>query len=105
MSNRSQRALLTVMLLGLTAIEAHAGSGCTPGLTTPLQDAQRLVRSLRSDKPGQARVFAADGSEYTSGAARWMNAELAIASRACARGDDADAMRHLHGVRSLLHLQ
>jgi hypothetical protein len=97
-------AALAVTVLSLAAAEANANTGCEPGLTAPLQGAERLVRSLRFDKPGQARVFAADGKEYTAGAARWMSAELEIAKRACARGDTATAMLHLDAVRDLLRM-
>jgi hypothetical protein len=102
MSTASIRTALGVIVLCLAALAANAGTGCEPAVTAPLQDAARLVGSMRSDKPGQARVFAADGAEYTAGAARWMRSELDIASRACARGDNATAIRHLDAVRNLL---
>ena len=35
-------------------------------LTEQLVSAQHAVDSLRPDKPGQARVASADGSEYTA---------------------------------------
>ena len=91
-----------MIVLSLTALEANAGTGCDVGVNAQLQGADRLVESIRSDKPGQARVFAADGSEYTAAAARWMSAELGIANRACARGDSATAIRRVDAVRNLL---
>jgi len=96
------RVAISAMVYGLVALEAQAATRCEPTLSAPLQDAERIVHSLRVDKPGQARVFAADGSEYTATAVRWMNAELAIANRACTRGDDATAALHLDAVQNLL---
>jgi len=102
MSTRWIKAAAAVIVLSLAAVEANADTGCDAAVNAPLRGAERLVSSMRSDKPGQARVFAADGSEYTAGAARWMSAELGIANRACARGDSATAIRHLNGVRKFL---
>jgi hypothetical protein len=102
MSTPFVRAAVAVIVLSLAALEANAGTGCDAGLTVPLQGALRLVRSMHGDKPGQARVFAADGQEFTAGTARWMSAELEIARRACARGDSATASVHVDAVRNLL---
>jgi len=96
------KVAISALVFSLVALEAQAGTGCIPSLSVPLQDAERTVSSIRFDKPGQARVFAADGSEYTAGAARWMSAELSIAGRACTRGDEATAVQHLDAVRKVL---
>lgn len=62
-----------------------------------------MVDSLRPDKPGQMRVFASDGSQYTAGEAQWMKGQLRFALRLCAQGDEASAASALHGVVDLLN--
>jgi len=79
---------------------AHAD--CSPVLTEQLVSAQHVVDSLRPDKPGQARVTAADGSEYTAGQSLWMKGRIRSVRRACERGDEASAAAELDGVSSLL---
>jgi hypothetical protein len=65
--------------------------------------AQRIVSSLRPDKPAQARVSAADGSEYTAGEALWMQGQLRTAQQACAQGNESSAASTLYGVTDLLN--
>jgi hypothetical protein len=67
-----------------------------------LHEAERLVDSLRPDKSGQARVFAADGSEFTAGQAIWMKGQLQHAEQSCANNDPATATNHLGDVLELL---
>lgn len=65
----------------------------------------RLVDSLRPDKGGQQRVFAADGSEFTAGQALWMRGQLRKVARLCASGrpdDRQEAARILSEVSELL---
>jgi len=63
----------------------------------------RIVDSLRPDKPGQMRVFASDGSEFTAGQALWMKGQLRSVLQACVQGDESSAASSLHGVTDLLH--
>jgi hypothetical protein len=60
------------------------------------------VDSLKADKAGQARVFGSDGSVYTAGQAQWMHGQLRLIDAACARGDQAQAVRLLSAVNDLI---
>lgn len=85
----------------LSADSAPA-SACGAALLRSLHDAQRQLDSLRPDKSGQTRVFAPDGSDFTTGQAKWMQAELRAVEQSCALGDAAAAAEHLSGVQNLL---
>jgi hypothetical protein len=84
----------------LASTLAHAN--CTPAFTEEFASAARIVDSLRPDKPGQIRVSASDGSEYTAGQARWMKGQLQSVLQACKQGDETAAASTLHGVTDLL---
>ena len=79
---------------------AHAD--CSPVLTEQLASAQHVVDALRPDKPGQARVTASNGSEYTAGQSLWLKGRIRFVRRACERGDEASAAAALDGVSGLL---
>lgn len=76
---------------------------CSPTFIERLTSAQRIVDSLRADKPAQARVSASDGSEYTAGEAQWMKGRLQSAAQACRQGDETSAASTLRGVTDLLN--
>jgi hypothetical protein len=59
-------------------------------LMARLDSVERIVVSLHPDKPGQMRVFARDGSEYTGGQSLWMKGEVRRAARLCASGAESD---------------
>jgi hypothetical protein len=88
----------------LVAATAQAATLC--GMSSQqYKDCLRLVDSLRPDKAGQARMFAADGSEFTVEQALWMQGQLRQVARLCATGrvaDQAEAARILAGVSDLL---
>ena len=91
----------TMLLLGAMA---QAQAPCDSA-SRQYKDCVRLVDSLRLDKGGQARVFAADGSEFTAGQALWMRGQLRRVARLCSTGrpsDQEEAARILAGVRDLL---
>lgn len=93
----------TVSLLIATA--GHAAIGCDAAATEQYQHVERIVASLRPEKPGQMRVFAADGSEFNAGQASWMKARLRKYAQLCAHGspeDRAEAARILAEVQDLL---
>jgi hypothetical protein len=81
---------------------AQAATGCDVTLTGQYKQYAKIVEQLRADKPGQMRVFAADGSEFTAGQARWMQGQLRDVEQACASGDQATAQRRLNAVGRLL---
>jgi len=90
-----------MMLLGVIA---RAQAPCDSA-TQQYKDCVRLVDSLRPDKAGQARVFAADGSEFTAGQALWMQAQLRKVDRLCASArpeDRAQATQILTDISRLL---
>jgi hypothetical protein len=82
--------------------DSDPGSACGPTLLHALHDAQRQLDSLRPDKSGQTRVFAPDGSDFTTGQFKWMKAELLAVEQSCAAGDATVAAEHLSGVQNLL---
>jgi len=92
-------ALASTYLLALPSLSQ---ASCAPQLSEQLTGAQRIVDSLRPDKPGQMRVFASDGSEYTAAEALWMKGQLRSVTRACAQGDETSATSTLGGVTELL---
>jgi hypothetical protein len=98
----SKKILIALVAGCLAASIGFANESCEPGFNQQYHDYLRRVDFLRLDKPGQMRVFAADGSEFTGGEALWMRGQLRQADRACARGDQVVAARLLRGVQALL---
>ena len=86
----------------MTSALAHAD--CGPQFSKHYAGAERIVDSLRPDKPGQIRVIAFDGSEYTAGQVLWMKGQLRSALQACTQGNEATAKSALQGVTDLLNL-
>lgn len=99
----SLRHIFAPAVLALATSVAHAGA-CARS-EPQHRDSVRLVDSLRPEKAGQMRVFAADGSEFNAGQVQWMKARLREFDRLCARGtpaDEARAAQQLRDVRELL---
>ena len=85
-------------------VAAQAQEPCNSA-SQQYKECVRLVDSLRPDKGGQARVFAADGSEFTAGQALWMRGQLRKVARLCASGlpaEQEEAGRILAEVHELL---
>jgi hypothetical protein len=80
---------------------AHAN--CSTALVERFTSTQRIVGSLRPDKPAQARVSASDGSDYTAGEALWMQGRLRSALQACERSEESSAASMLLSVSDLLN--
>jgi hypothetical protein len=99
MTTATTSVLATACLLASSLTHAN----CSPTFTERFTSAQRMVDSLRPDKPAQARVSAFDGSEYTAGEAQWMKGQLRSALQACAHSDEASAAATLQGVTDLLN--
>ena len=97
----SKKILVPVVVACIGSPVLHA-SECRSEWARKWLDCAHLVDMLRPDKPGQARVFASDGSEFTAGQVMWMKGQLRLAERACARGDRTDATRLLTGVLDLV---
>jgi hypothetical protein len=93
---------LSCIVVACAVSLAHAAEGCDASFTEQYRDCTRIVDSLRPDKGGQARVFAADGSEFTAGQARWMQGQLHKIEESCVRGDQARAVQLLTEVQELL---
>lgn len=95
-----------VLLAAIAAMtSAHAATPCDGTSSSQYRDCVRIVDSLRLDKAGQARVFAADGSEFTAPQALWMKGQLRKVARLCANGtasSQAEAARILADVGALL---
>jgi hypothetical protein len=102
MAMLSKKTLLVLAGACLAAPALYASEGCDPGIVQQYHDSARVADSLRPDKPGVMRVYAADGSEFTAGQALWMQGQLRLVDKACARGDQAEATRRLAAVRELL---
>ena len=99
MTTATTSILATACLLASSLTHAN----CSPTFTERFTSAQRMVGSLRPDKPAQARVSAADGSEYTAGEAPWMKGQLRAAMHACTQGDESGAAATLQKVTDLLN--
>ncbi len=101
----SARVLVGAATFFLAAGAVYASAPCDGPASQQYRDCVRLVDSLRPDKPGQIRVFAADGSEFTAGQVQWMRGRLHEVRRLCASdapGDQAEAARLLVEVRELV---
>jgi hypothetical protein len=79
-------------------------ANCSTTVTEKFAGAERIIDSLRPDKPGQMRVFASDGSEFTAGQALWMKGKLRSVLRARVEDDALPAAASLHGVTDLLRI-
>jgi hypothetical protein len=86
----------------LVSYSSLASAGCGPEFNARYQEPLRLADSLRAEKPGQVRVFAYDGSEFTAGQVQWMHGQTRLIDKACAQGDEATASRVLADVQELL---
>ncbi len=99
-------AIKTVLLAPVVwwclAHASQASTGCDAALTGQYKQYAHIVEALRSDKPGQMRVFGPDGSEFSAGQARWMQGQLRDVEEECARGDQSAARRRLNAVGQLL---
>lgn len=101
----SWKVCFVLMAASATTMSAHAATPCDGTSSSQYRDCVRMVDSLRLDKAGQARVFAADGSEFTAGQALWMKGQLRKVARLCASGtasSQAEAARVLADVGALL---
>ena len=82
---------------------AFATESCDRQPNSAYHQSMLIVDSLRAEKPGQARVFAYDGTEFTGGQSQWLHGQMRVIDRACARGDQATAARVLADVQQLVH--
>jgi hypothetical protein len=101
----STRVVIGVAVACLAASAASAGTGCDAQWIQQYHDCLRIVDSLRPEKAGQMRVFAADGSEFTAGQTQWMKGRLRRVERLCAHGsasDQEEAAKSLAEVQDLL---
>jgi hypothetical protein len=97
-----RKLTLPVVVSCLVSSGVFASDDCDATFTRTFHDCVRIVDSLRPEKAGQMRVFAADGSEFNAGQAQWMKGRLHAVERACARGDQAEAARILAEVQDML---
>jgi hypothetical protein len=84
--SNARRALLTSPL----DLSSTLNSIRTPTTTRPRWPAaaSRVCARrglVRPEKPGQARVYASDGSEFTAGQSQWMHGQVNRIGRACSR--------------------
>jgi hypothetical protein len=86
----------------LSCLTARADIRCDSSMTASIHFTQLLVGSIRVDKPGLARVYAADGSEFTGGQALWMQGQMLSIEKACAGGDPGSAAERLAQVQALI---
>jgi hypothetical protein len=102
---KSHMTIATTSVLATACLLASSLShaNCSPTFTERFSSAQRMVDSLRPDKPAQVRVAAFDGSEYTAGQAQWMKGQLRSALQSCTHSDEASAAATLQGVTDLLN--
>lgn len=98
----SKKILIALAAACLAASVGFANESCDPSFNQQYHDYLRIVDSLRLDKPGQMRVCASEGSEFTGSEALWMRGQLRQVDRACAHGDQVVAARRLRGVQELV---
>ena len=91
-----------VVVAGCLLGSGFAKAGCDEEVAREVRSVARVVDSLRLDKPGQARVFAADGAEFTGGQTLWLKGQLRAIDSACVRGDREEATRRLSPVVDLV---
>jgi hypothetical protein len=94
-------ALIIGIVLGGASSSAFA-SQCDQPMLDSLSSVQHIVWSLRSDKPGQLRVFSADGREFTAAQARWLQSQVREIDNACNEGRPDRAVRGLMEVQQLI---
>jgi hypothetical protein len=98
----STSAASVAALIVLLSASMQSYAGCSPTLTTQFESTQRIIDSVRPDKPGQTRVFASDGSVFTGAEALWMKGRLRLVQKECAQSDEAAANKTLHEVIDFL---
>jgi hypothetical protein len=98
----AKKILLPLVAACLGSSVLHAGESCQAEFTHKWSEYAHIVDLLRPEKGGQARVFAADGSEFTAGQVMWMKGQIKRIEQACARRDQTDAARLLAGVQDLV---
>lgn len=99
----STKALLATAIWLAASFSAAAGAAeCDPGFSVTLRASERVVDSLQPAKPGLARVYAFDGSEFTAGQALWLKGQMREIHKACERRYPADATERLKSVQDLI---
>jgi len=93
--------LLSVALITVPAGQAFASSS-TMELLPNFKQASRIINSLHMDKPGQSRVFAVDGSEFTGVQALWLKGQMHTVEMAAMHGDRSQATRELQQIATIL---
>jgi len=91
-------------MISMTALLFHSAfaAPAESTLAKSLREMEHVANSLHMDKPAQARVFAFDGTEYTSAEALWIKAHVRAARRALAGNDMKDAIHELDLVTATL---
>ena len=82
---------------------AAAKESCNNELEFSIERYGHVIHSLRLDKPGQAHVYAADGTEFTPAEAFWMREQLRRIETACKLDASPDALERLEQVRWLIN--
>ena len=101
-SLRTSVLMVLLSVAWMTASAVDAAQGCDTASMERYQAYRRLAVSLRPEKPGQIRVFAANGAEFTAGQALWIHGQLRRIDAACTRGDQAEANRLLSALERLI---
>jgi hypothetical protein len=96
------RFVLAVVLAASAWSVAAAADRCGTGADASFEHYYRVVNSLRPDKPGQAIVYASDGSRFSAAEAHWLTGQIRAADRDCGLGNTADALQRLQDVRTLI---
>ncbi len=100
MRTKTLLAVASALAYGYTVPAWSAG--CDPEFTDSLNRAIHFVDSIRTDKPGVARVYATDGSEFTAGQVLWMKGQLRTIQHACTHSPLADSTERLGAVQGLI---
>ena len=88
------------LLVGKTADRMHEVDEV---LSQPFRlGRERILRTVRIDKPGQMHVVATDGAIYTAGEVWWLRGQLRTVAQACVAGRNEIAATRLVDVQSIL---
>jgi len=101
--SKSVAAVIVAVGLAISNMaSAEPKTQCDQATVESLSTTRHLVQSLRADKPGQMRVFSADGLEFTASEASWLKSQVTLIERECQEGRAAEATQRLSEVRQLI---
>lgn len=93
---------LAIAMISIIPVAQVVAKPSTAEVLPVFKQVQRIVHSLHADKPGQVRVRAVDGSEYTAGQAFRLKSQLMVAEAAMASGNSLQATDEIQQIAATL---